>query len=42
MMGTIYCNNIEEFAALVAELVKQGLTFEGRLSDLTITLTGGY
>ena len=42
MMGIIYCGNVEEYAALLLELVKQGLTFEGRLSDLTITLTGGY
>jgi len=41
-MGTIYCGTIEEMGAMLVELVKYGLTFEARVSDLTITLTGGY
>ncbi len=42
MKNVIKCETMEEYVSLIAGLVKEGLTFDGYATDLTITLTGGY
>lgn len=47
-LGTMTTENLTEYVHIVAELVRQGITFEARtISSMTgrkfeITLTGGY
>ena len=38
----IECSTLNEFLDTIEGLVKRGLTFHSKTSNLTIELTGGY
>lgn len=41
-VGTITCHTIDDFVAVIAGLVREGVTFEADTLTQKITLTGGY
>lgn len=41
-LGTIVYESIEALHIGVAQLVREGVTFEADNATLTVTLTGGY
>lgn len=41
-LGTIRCQDLEQFLEVVRGLVMRGLTFEADADRLSIVLTGGY
>lgn len=41
-LGKIRCTTIEELATVVAQLVREGVTFDANTATLVVTLTGGF
>lgn len=41
-MSVITCNDMADFIATIAGLVREGLVFNANASTLEITLTGGF
>lgn len=39
---TVTCTTMPQFLAVIAGLVREGLTFDANAEALTINLTGGY
>ena len=42
MIFQIQCNDLEDFVATCAGLVREGICFEATTSNLVITPTGGF
>jgi len=40
--GVIRCEDMSQFTAVSAAMVREGCIFEADANSLTITLTGGY